>query len=112
MDFQEKVNGIVDLCLKETDTNPYRIFRNIAGTAYVNMHGPEHHVLDGACILTAYHNAGGQFDLATALEKMKTEGLRMPGAICGLWGVCGAALSVGCALAILDGTGPLSADGA
>ena len=35
----------------------------------------------------------------------------MPGAMCGLWGVCGAVTSVGAALAIIDGTGPLSEDG-
>ena len=40
-----------------------------------------------------------------------SEGLRMPGAMCGLWGICGAITSIGAALAIIDGTGPLSADG-
>ena len=39
------------------------------------------------------------------------EGLRMPGAMCGLWGVCGAITSIGAALSIIDGTGPLSSDG-
>ena len=39
------------------------------------------------------------------------EGLRMPGAMCGLWGICGAITSIGAALAIIDGTGPLSTDG-
>ena len=35
----------------------------------------------------------------------------MPGAMCGLWGICGAVASAGAALAVIDGTGPLSADG-
>ena len=34
----------------------------------------------------------------------------MPGAICGMWGVCGAVTSMGAALSVIDGTGPLSAD--
>ena len=34
----------------------------------------------------------------------------MPGAACGLWGVCGAVTSIGAALAIIDGTGPLSTE--
>lgn len=34
----------------------------------------------------------------------------MPGATCGLWGVCGAVSSMGAALSIIDGTGPLSSD--
>ena len=111
MDMNEKTSGITNLCLKETSTNPYEIFHHIAASDYVSIHGPEHHVLDGACLLTAYRNAGGAIDLPAALEKMRAEGLRMPGAICGLWGVCGAVLSVGCALSILEGTGPLSTDG-
>lgn len=40
-----------------------------------------------------------------------TEGLRMPGAVCGLWDVCGTVMPIGAALAIIDGTRPLSTDG-
>ena len=47
----------------------------------------------------------------TELVKIAHEGLRMPGAMCGLWGICGAIASVGAALSIIDGTGPLSDDG-
>ena len=32
----------------------------------------------------------------------------MPGAMCGLWGVCGACSSVGAALSVIDHTGPLT----
>lgn len=42
MDLQEKTAGIVQLCLGETDTNPYAIFHHIAATDYVSIHGPEH----------------------------------------------------------------------
>lgn len=35
----------------------------------------------------------------------------MPGAMCGLWGVCGAITSIGAALSIIDETGLLSDDG-
>ena len=50
------------------------------------MHGPEHHILDGACLLVAFKNAGGEIDLDDALNKIMIEGLRMPGAMCGFWG--------------------------
>ena len=53
----------------------------------------------------------GNINLDEALEKLFYEGLRMPGAMCGLWGVCGAVTSIGAALSIIDGTGPLSDDG-
>ena len=112
MDYslQQRAELIIAECMKISGTNPYEIFHTIAGKDFVNMHGPEHHVLDGACILTAFHNAGGNIDLHAALQKLMQEGLRMPGAACGLWGVCGAVTSIGAALAIIDGTGPLSTD--
>ena len=112
MDYslQQRTELIITECMKNGGTSPYEIFHNIAQKDYVRIHGPEHHVLDGACILTAYHNAGGNIDLYTALQKLMCEGLRMPGAACGLWGVCGAVTSIGAALAIIDGTGPLSTE--
>ena len=112
MDYslQQRAELIIAECMKISGTNPYDIFRTIAQKDYVRIHGPEHHVLDGACILTAFHNAGGNINLYDALQKLMGEGLRMPGAACGLWGVCGAVTSIGAALAIIDGTGPLSTE--
>ncbi len=66
--------------------------------------------MDGACVLTAFYNAGGHIDLDKALETILQRGLKMPGAACGYWGVCGAVTSLGAALAIIDETGPLSED--
>lgn len=108
---EERGKHIIAACLKETSKNPYLIFKNIAVNDFVRIHGPEHHVLDGACVLTAFYNAGGKIDLKEALAKVLCEGLRMPGAMCGLWGVCGAVSSIGAALSIIDGTGPLTSDG-
>ncbi len=111
MTISEKAELILRDIKNETGVNPIRIFKNIAANEYVSMHGPEHHILDGAAILVAYKNAGGDIDLDAALNKLMAEGLRMPGAMCGLWGICGAITSIGAALAIIDGTGPLSTDG-
>lgn len=102
---------IIAACKKETSKNPFEIFFHVASNDFVNMHGPEHHILDGACVLTAFNNAGGKINLDECLEKLRQEGLKMPGAACGHWGVCGAVSSIGAALAIIDGTGPLSTDG-
>lgn len=108
--LQQRAELIITECMKLSSTNPYEIFHTVAQKDFVRIHGPEHHVLDGACILTAFHNAGGDIDLHAALQKLTQEGLRMPGATCGLWGVCGAVTSIGAALAIIDGTGPLSTE--
>lgn len=111
MTVAEKADLIIRDIKNETSCNPVEIFNHIAKNDYVSIHGPEHHILDGACILTAYKNAGGEIDIDSALDSLKAEGLRMPGAMCGLWGMCGAITSIGAALAIIDGTGPLSSDG-
>ena len=108
--LQQRAERIIAACMEQRGTDPYEIFCTIAREDYVSIHGPEHHVLDGACILTAFRNAGGNLDLHAALQKLLREGLRMPGAACGLWGVCGAVTSIGAALAIIEGTGPLSAE--
>ncbi len=111
MTTEEKAQRIIEDIRKEEGVNPVRMFQHLAKNEYIRIHGPEHHVLDGACLLWAYHQAGGQIDIDEALQKILHEGLRMPGAMCGLWGICGAITSIGAALSIIDGTGPLSEDG-
>ena len=111
MTVREKAELIVKDIKKEQGTNPVVIFKQIAEKEYISIHGPEHHILDGASLLVAHKNAGGEIDLEQALDRLMSEGLRMPGAMCGLWGICGAITSIGAALAIIDGTGLLSTDG-
>ncbi len=108
--FEDRCNHIVDACLQETSKNPVELFNKIAIKDFIRIHGPEHHVLDGAVLLTAFYHAGGKIDLKASLEELVKRGAQMPGATCGLWGVCGAVNSIGAALSIIDGTGPLSED--
>ena len=108
--MEERAKKIVEACLQETSKNPIQIFYDIAQMNFIRIHGPEHHVLDGAALLTAFYNAGGSIDLQKSLDELVKRGLQMPGAICGMWGVCGAVSSMGAALSIIDGTGPLSID--
>ena len=108
--MEERAKKIVEACLQEKSTNPIDIFYNIAQMDFVRIHGPEHHVLDGAALLTAFYNAGGNIDLQNSLNELMKRGLQMPGATCGMWGVCGAVSSMGAALSIIDGTGPLTSD--
>lgn len=111
MTLEEKGEKIIEDIKNEKSLSPVAIFRKMAKKDYISVNGPEHHVLDGASLLVAYHNAGGDIDLDDSLNRLLREGLKMPGAMCGLWGVCGAVTSVGAALAVIDGTGPLSEDG-
>ena len=108
--MEERGKKIIEACLKINSRNPIDIFNDIAQKDFVRIHGPEHHILDGASLLTAFYNAGGNIDLEKSLNELMKRGLQMPGATCGMWGVCGAVSSMGAALSIIDGTGPLSLD--
>lgn len=108
--MQERGNKIIEFCLHEDSKNPVQLFEKIARQDYIRIHGPEHHILDGASLLTAYFNAGGKIDLSASLQELMKRGMQMPGATCGMWGICGAVGSMGAALSIIDGTGPLSVD--
>ena len=108
--MEDKAKKIIEACLQEKSKNPMEIFNHIAHMDFVRIHGPEHHVLDGAALLTAFYNAGGKLELQNSLNELMRRGLQMPGATCGMWGVCGAVSSMGAALSVIDGTGPLSSN--
>ena len=55
---EQRAALIISECEKCNSADPYEIFSLLAGSDFVRMHGPEHHVLDGACILAAFYNAG------------------------------------------------------
>lgn len=106
--FHEKAEMIKAACLKETSSDPIAVAKHLMHLQGISMHGPEHHMLDGSAFLTAYKNAGGAVNLPEAFDELEERAALMPGATCGYWGICGSAASVGAALAILHGTGPLS----
>lgn len=75
---------------------------------FCHMHGPEHHVMVGAALLTAYSNAGGDIVLADALAELMKRGKQVPGGACGFWGACGAGLSSGMFVSIITHSTPLT----
>lgn len=90
--------------------NPISIVQSIMNTDYISIHGPEHHFLDGATFLVAYKNCGGEIDLDDALNQLANRSIKIPGAICGYWGVCGSLASIGASLSIIHNTNALSDD--
>lgn len=108
--LEEKYELIKKEVLKYTSKNPIEIVKCIMNKDFINIHGPEHHFLDGASFLVAYKNAGGEIDIVLAIDELAKRTIKMPGAICGLWGVCGSTASIGACLSIIHKTGPLSND--
>ena len=106
--IEEKYRLIKEEVLKCSSKNPIEIVKGIMHKDYINIHGPEHHFLDGAAFMVAYNNAGGDIDIDKALDALAQRTIKMPGAMCGYWGVCGSVSSLGAALSIIHEVGPLS----
>lgn len=99
---------IIGHCVNETSKNPIEILRKMMNEPFCHMHGPEHHVMVGASLLTAYKNAGGDVELDKALPEMIKRGKAVPGGACGFWGACGAGISSGMFVSIISGSTPLT----
>ena len=104
------LDSILALCLASESRDPAAIIRRMMALPFCHMHGPEHHVMVGAALLTAYKNAGGKIDLEKALVEMLNRGKRVPGGACGFWGACGAGISSGMFVSIISDSTPLSVE--
>ncbi|MCR4578415.1 MAG: SAM-dependent methyltransferase [Clostridiales bacterium] len=102
------LDAMIGLCERETSRDPIQIIEKMMRMPFCHMHGPEHHVMVGAALLTAYHNAGGTIDLHDALTEMMKRGRAVPGGACGFWGACGAGISSGMFVSIISGSTPLT----
>ncbi len=102
------IDTIIGVCMSETSKNPIKIIRKLMALPFCHMHGPEHHIMVGSALLTAYKNSGGEIDLNKALIEMQSRGKKVPGGACGFWGACGAGVSAGMFVSIITGSTPLS----
>jgi len=104
------MDSIFGLCLSETSKDPMVILEKMMAMSFCHMHGPEHHVMVGTALLTAYKNAGGEIDLSKSLHEMYRRGKAVPGGVCGFWGTCGAGVSAGQFMAIATDSTPLATE--
>ena len=104
------MDSIFGVCLSETSTDPIEIIQKMMQMPFCHMHGPEHHVMVGAALLTAYKNAGGDIDLQQSLNEIYRRGKQVPGGTCGFWGACGAGVSSGQFVSIVTGSTPLATE--
>ena len=102
------MDALIGLCSSETSKNPIEILRKMMQMPFCHMHGPEHHVMVGAALLTAFKNAGGDIALHTSLLEMMNRGKSVPGGACGFWGACGAGISTGMFVSIISKSTPLT----
>jgi hypothetical protein len=101
------VDILRDVLSKTTSADPIEILEKVIAHPAVPMHGPEHHAMVPAILLTAVKNTGYPVPEG-AVEKAIERGSKVPGGWCGFYGVCGAAIGVGTAVSVLTGATPLT----
>lgn len=100
---------ILALCLRETDVDPVRIVNKVIDNAGVMIHGPEHHFLIPAVLLTAYLNYSGQADRKQEmLQEAKKRASLIPGGFCWTNGTCAAGIGVGTFISLITKATALS----
>lgn len=110
---ESSVDPVAALCLADTSRNPIEILEKLMSQPDCPMHGPTHHVLVGAALLTAYNNClpdSAKLDMEAALAEMRERGEQVPGGACGYLGACGASISTGIFLSIVTRNTPFSTD--
>lgn len=94
------VRIIKNVCLHSHKKDMVELMNTIRSHPLFKIHGPEHHSMVPAVILTALKNSGQQItndDINTAIER----GKGVCGGVCAFLGVCGAAIGAGIAVSIV-----------
>lgn len=105
---KEALEVIEHICAHSNETDMLALFETIRKHPSVPKHGPEHHAMVPAIIVTAFKNSGGNV-AQDALHVAITRGASVMGGACGFLGVCGAASGVGIGFAIALGASPVKA---
>lgn len=100
--------SITSQALTAGSKNPITIATDMMKEKPINMHGPEHHYLIVASLLSAYQNSGGDIDLEKSLHTAEQRSKHVPGGVCGMWGSCGAGIGAGIFVSIITKATPLS----
>ena len=77
----------------------------------ISMHGPEHHFLVPAVLLTAYYNqTGNPREKERKIRVARQRAENVLGGFCGFYGACGAGVGTGIFLSLITDSTPLSTE--
>lgn len=95
-------------CIASDSVKPVEMAMNLMNSDRIKMHGPEHHFLVPAVLITAYHNKLGQADLKPRnIKQVRSRAKNVLGGYCGFMGTCGAAIGAGIFISIILNSNPL-----
>ena len=104
------VDAIEQVCLASDEHDPLTLALAAMRRPKVKMHGPEHHYLAPAVLVSAWCNLRGEGQRkATLLSEVRRRSEPVLGGFCGFQGTCGAAIGAGIFVSLVTGANPLSA---
>ncbi|VVB94380.1 Uncharacterised protein [uncultured archaeon] len=103
----DSVKIITQFCLSSGSKNPMEMAKIIMKHPTMPMHGPEHHAMIAAVLVTAYKNLTGKVTDEEIKEAIR-RGATVPGGYCGLYGTDAAAIATGIAMSTILKATPLT----
>lgn len=95
-------------CLSSTSRDPLEMATEIMHSEKIKMHGPEHHFLVPAVLISAYGNTVNDASKSTKLATARKRAETILGGFCGTHGTCGAAVGTGIFFSIITHSTPLA----
>ena len=105
----DAIEIIKKVCLHSQQTDMVELMQTMRSHPLFRIHGPEHHSMVPAVILTALRNTGypiSDEEIHTAIERGKA----VSGGACAFLGACGAAIGVGIAVSLVLKASPYDGD--
>ncbi len=99
---------IKEYCLNSKSISPIDMAIDLMKRPEIHMHGPEHHFLIPAVMLTSLKNSGSNLNLKKSLEIANNRARNVLGGFCGFYGACGAAFGTGIFVSIVKEATPYS----
>ncbi len=97
------------VCSNSKSINPLALANFIMSNTNIKMHGPEHHFLVPAVLITCYYNKTGKPELIKQkLARARERAKNILGGFCGLYGNCGAGVGTGIFMSVILNSTPLS----
>ena len=103
-------NDLIEtICIKNENKNPIELATDLMKNPAIKMHGPEHHFLVPAIMLSVYYNTTKEYEQKEGkIKQARSRAEKIQGGFCGSHGTCSAAIGNGIFISLITNTTPLS----
>jgi hypothetical protein len=100
---------IGQFCINSKIEDPIEMALILMRNPVIKMHGPEHHFLVPAVLISCYYNVKKEYDKKEdRIKEAMRRAERIPGGFCGSHGNCGAGVGAGISISVITNATPLS----